>query len=214
MSLGSWAYESFAQVIDCQCSKVLIILSPDFLECPECDFQTAFATGLAIEQRNRKLIPIIHKKCDLPPIIRMITKIDLSRGTDTPEWSWIRLINSIRSNVINNSIVYRQTSGSDNPRPTLLQLPSNGSNSSNESNFISIETIDESFNSMQSMGPSPTAPPLVTTQSSICSSINSEKSDKSDNSDCLPIIKSESNKSSKKSNHKTWIQSFKQKFKS
>lgn len=219
MCLGSWAYESFAQLMDRQCNKALIVLSPDFLECPECDFQTAFATGLAIEQRNRKLIPIIYRKCDLPPIVRMLTKIDLTRNTDKPNsnghihWSYKRLVDSIRSNAFNNSIVYRQNSRSEYSRPTLLQLPSNSSNSSTDSPLISIETIDESI-SLPSVCPSPTAPALVSTQSSICSSINSEMSDKSDNSESIPILSAQKDKNSKKPNHKKWIQSFKQKFKS
>ncbi|CAG2121970.1 unnamed protein product, partial [Medioppia subpectinata] len=122
LCLGSWAYETFAQIIDSQCRKVLIILSPDFFECPECDFQTAFATGLAIEQRNRKLIPIIYKKCDLPPIIRMLTKIDMTRSLDTADWSWNRLVNSIRNDSVNKSIVTKPMNCQN--RATLLQLPS------------------------------------------------------------------------------------------
>ena len=199
LCLGSWAYESFAQVIDRQCRKVLIILSPDFLNCPECGFQTMFATGLAIEQRNRKLIPIIYKKCDLPPIVRMLTKIDMTRCSDTTDWSWNRLVSSIRNGVINDSNVYRQDSRTD--RPTLFELPS-----------IPLDSPNESLVSF----PSPTAPPLISTQSSICSSINSEISDKSYNSESDPILSSET-KSQKKVNQKKWIQSFnpfKQKFKS
>lgn len=74
---------------------MLIVLSPDFLNSHECEFQTKFAATLGIEQRCRKLIPIIYKPCDLPAIIRMLTKIDFSNRSKSPHWTWNRLINSI-----------------------------------------------------------------------------------------------------------------------
>ncbi|CAG2164719.1 unnamed protein product [Oppiella nova] len=211
LCLGSWAYESFAQMVTSQCRKVLIILSPDFLECPECDFQTAFTTGLAIEQRNRILIPIIHKRCDLPPIIRMLTKIDMTRSLDTPDWTWNRLVNSIRIHSANQSFVTKSVAYES--KPTLLQLPSVPSDSPNGSQLISIETISDSCISLPTRCPTPTAPPLIITQSSVCST-NSEMSIKSDNSECLPILSTEKDKNSKKLIHKTWYQSLRQKFKS
>ncbi|XP_054164796.1 myeloid differentiation primary response protein MyD88-like [Oppia nitens] len=210
LCLGSWAYESFAETIDKRCNKVLIILSPDFFECRECEFQTMFATGLAIEQRNRKLIPIIYKKCDLPPIIRMLTKIDMTRSVDTHDWAWNRLVKSISNNVSNSSIVFRQNHSNDN-KPNLLQLPSiSSSNSINSLKITSIKTIDLPSNHEAS--PQPSAPPLISTQSSI-SSISSDISIKSDNSESLPIMNAQKHKNMKLLNHKKWIQSLKQKFK-
>ena len=205
MVLGSWVYENFTKIIDLHCRKVLIVFSPDFFDCPECQFQSMFTAGLAIEQRNRKMIPIIYKKCDLPSIVRMLTKIDMTRCGDTSDWSWNRLVNSIRNDVISDSIVYRQESRTE--RPALLPLPSIASNDSSESSLLSLPSIC----------PTPTAPSLVSTQSSICSSIMSDSSDKSYESENLLIIEPEKNKNSKKTkDNKKWIQSFnpfKQKFK-
>ena len=209
MCLGSWVYESFAQIVNTQCRKVLIILSPDFMSCEECQFQTMFSTALAIEQKSRKLIPIVYKSCEIPPIISMLSKLDC-RGAVIQDWTLNRLVESIRSDGTNNSILYRQRSAN---KPLLLQLPSVGSNSSSDSPFNSITSIDEALMRLPSVCPTPTAPP-ISTQTSICS-INSDISEKSFNCESLPILNSQKDKISKKSNHKKWnvIQTFRQKFK-
>ncbi|KAI1289171.1 Myeloid differentiation primary response protein MyD88 [Halotydeus destructor] len=94
---GSMEHDAIMNLIERRCRKFLIILSPEFLESPECEFQTRFATGLAIEQRCRKLIPVIFKECNLPPMIRLLSKIDLSKNDKTSAgWSWNKLILSIK----------------------------------------------------------------------------------------------------------------------
>ncbi|KAI2806721.1 Myeloid differentiation primary response protein MyD88 [Blomia tropicalis] len=124
---GNWIYETFAQLIESQCRRVLTILSPEFLTCPDCAFQAQFATGLAIEKRARLLIPIIYKPCMLPPIIRLLSKIDMSEGRmvggQPPQWAMDRLIRSIRDESITNTrqifpALPSNISGSENNRPT------------------------------------------------------------------------------------------------
>lgn len=198
--LGQWAYESFAHLIESQCKRVLIILSPEFLDCPECEFQTVFATGLAIEQRNRKLIPVIYKKCDLPPIIKMLTKIDMTRGYNSHEWSWNRLVNSIMP-----AIDYRS-------KEKCLELPSVASNA-NDSQMISIQTINDSIITLPSVCPLPTAPPMVSTESRNNSLITTQISEVKDDLESASLLSPENSRNSKKLNRKKWIQSIKQKFK-
>lgn len=96
---GEWVYESFSRLIKHQCRHVLVILSPEFLQCSDCAFQSQLATGLAIETRSRLLIPIIYKHCEIPSIIKFLTKIDMTRyglGGASSEWAMNRLIRSIQ----------------------------------------------------------------------------------------------------------------------
>lgn len=81
-----------------------MVLSPEFCQSAECEFQTKFTLSLQIEERQRKLIPIIYKSCELPGFIRFLTKIDLSRA-HTPQmqkWTMEKLINSLSSNTDRN----------------------------------------------------------------------------------------------------------------
>ncbi|KPM09999.1 myeloid differentiation primary response protein MyD88-like protein [Sarcoptes scabiei] len=91
--VGNWIYETFARLIEKQCRRMIIILSPDFLQSPECKFQSMFAAGLAIEKCSRILVPIIYKPCtQLPSMLRLMSKIDMSGPKSLPEWSLKRLI--------------------------------------------------------------------------------------------------------------------------
>lgn len=95
--VGNWIYETFARLIEKQCRRMIIILSPDFLQSPECKFQSMFAAGLAIEKCSRILVPIIYKPCtQLPSMLRLMSKIDMSGPKSLPEWSLKRLIMSLQ----------------------------------------------------------------------------------------------------------------------
>lgn len=211
-------YDYFTRIIQDKCRRVLIILSPDFLKCPECEFQARFAAGLAIEQRSRKLIPIIYKSCNLPPIIRMLTKIDLSRAFSP--WAWNRLINSIRAEDFQNNkpveLKRLALPYSVSYDPSLISSSSSKTpDSDNENNQ------NDSFLSLPSFPAVPTAPPFVS-ESSILESRLLERSISNDSETRLieRSISSESNLPSQTiqkrlDQGKKWIQSkFRQKFKS
>lgn len=79
-----------------QCNRMIFICSPQFFKSPQGEFQLSFAAGLAGQEASRRLIPVIIKKCDLPPVLQMISKIDLTLGDKTPSWTWSRLVSSIK----------------------------------------------------------------------------------------------------------------------
>ncbi|XP_054708410.1 myeloid differentiation primary response protein MyD88-like [Uloborus diversus] len=85
------------QMIKERCRRMLIILSPEFPRSRACDFQIGFATSLAIDQRERILIPIVVAPVDnseIPLVIRYISKIDFTKP-DIQMWAWRRLICSL-----------------------------------------------------------------------------------------------------------------------
>lgn len=158
---GAWVYETFAQLIESQCRRVIVILSPDFLLSPDCKFQAQFATGLAIEKRSRVLIPVIYKQCSIPSIIRLLTKIDMtsssSLGSSTsseqkiPEWSMNRLVRSIQDTSAgqNNS----QPQIGYNFRPSITDFHSRPP-SSTSSPIVELPSSSCSVTDLQSL-PSP-----------------------------------------------------------
>ena len=145
LKLGNWEYETFATLIERQCRRVIVVLSPDFLLCSDCKFQSQFATGLAIEKRSRILIPIIYKPCDMPSIIRMLTKINMTNvdmSKDIPVWTLNRLVMSIQDNsshLVGNNNQNRMINYSDNSRPAIT-FPKPPNDDPNTPNIIELAT--------------------------------------------------------------------------
>ena len=82
------------------CDRMLVVCSAKFFKSPQAQFQLDFAAGLVGQEMRRRLIPVIIERCDLPPVMQMISKIDLISwrlGQYTNEWTWSRLVSSIRS---------------------------------------------------------------------------------------------------------------------
>ncbi|XP_030856043.1 myeloid differentiation primary response protein MyD88 [Strongylocentrotus purpuratus] len=79
-----------AEIIKNRCNKMLVILSPEFLQSPSCDFQTKFAVSLEPGARKRRIIPILVKPCERPLIIQHINLCDFTKQDIRP-WFWGRL---------------------------------------------------------------------------------------------------------------------------
>jgi tetratricopeptide (TPR) repeat protein len=56
----------------------VLVLSPEFLASEWTDFETQIAIVLSPANRDRKIIPILHTKCKLPPRLARISWIDFS----------------------------------------------------------------------------------------------------------------------------------------
>jgi tetratricopeptide (TPR) repeat protein len=63
---------------------VVLVLSPEFMASEWTDYETQIALVLSPANRDRKLIPILHTKCDLPPRISRISWINFSGALADP----------------------------------------------------------------------------------------------------------------------------------
>jgi len=70
---------------------VVLVLSPEFMASEWTDYETQIALLLSPANRNRKLIPILHTKCDVPPRISRINWIDFSDALADPAQYEFRL---------------------------------------------------------------------------------------------------------------------------
>lgn len=93
--LGNIEFDAYIRLIENRCKVLLLILTPEFLSSKECEFQMNYAAGLAVEQRQRKLIPIVLRPCEIPLILKFLTKLDFTRAA-IHEWLWNKLVASIR----------------------------------------------------------------------------------------------------------------------
>lgn len=94
---GNFEHDSLIQLIDSRCRKVITVLTPNFLKSKECDFQTKFANEIGIKAGSPKIIPVLFEACDemsLPPLIRVISKIDLT-NSQSRTWQLNKLLSSL-----------------------------------------------------------------------------------------------------------------------
>lgn len=75
---------------------MVVVVSDDYLESDECDFQTKFALSLSPGARSKRLIPVKYKsmKNEFPSILRFITICDYTNPC-TKKWFWTRLAKSL-----------------------------------------------------------------------------------------------------------------------
>lgn len=208
--LGTMEYDAFIQLIMSRCNRMLIIMTPEFFESHECELQTKFAASMAPGMQTRKLIPIIYKRCVLPPIIKFLTKIDLSQGTKTPGWTWRKLVVSIK--------------GVDASRDTMFIPPSQSMPS------ITMPTATQ-YLALPDSRTLPTAPPMTNSAAvteildslpaysalSLPSPVASKLNEKSEKivstTSSLTSSSSSSSVNVKSSKKSGWIMSIKQKLK-
>ncbi|RWS26738.1 myeloid differentiation primary response protein MyD88-like isoform X1 [Leptotrombidium deliense] len=196
---GTWEYDSFTKVMEKRCERMVIVLTPDFLNSPECEYQARFAAGIAVERRDRILIPVILKPCELPATLKQLTKIDFVKSNGVQEWMWRKLVISIRG-----SNKHELTPS----KHKQLEFPKTPSPASSTQSLDS-GSITPQFPIV------PTAPPLFSSKTSInelTSPITSTTCSLELNDNASNITNSSiTTGKAKKSHSKNWYKSIKQK---
>lgn len=85
-----------AKLIQERCKRMVIVMSPRYLQSDACDFQTKFAHALSPGSRSKKLVPVLISRCETPNILRHVTMCDYTRG-DLTGWFWERLYRSLQA---------------------------------------------------------------------------------------------------------------------
>ncbi|XP_044149600.1 myeloid differentiation primary response protein MyD88 [Bufo gargarizans] len=93
---GTCLWSITSELIENRCRKMVVIISDDYLDSTECDFQTKFALSLGPGARERRLIPVKYKhmKKSFPSILRFITVCDYT-NPHTQSWFWDRLAKAL-----------------------------------------------------------------------------------------------------------------------
>ncbi|XP_030053844.1 myeloid differentiation primary response protein MyD88 [Microcaecilia unicolor] len=93
---GTCVWSITSELIEKRCRKMVVVVSDDYLDSHECDFQTKFALSLCPGARQKRLIPVKYKvmKREFPSILRFITLCDYT-NTCTKIWFWNRLAKAL-----------------------------------------------------------------------------------------------------------------------
>ncbi|XP_075684790.1 myeloid differentiation primary response protein MyD88 isoform X2 [Rhinoderma darwinii] len=93
---GTCLWSITSDLIENRCRKMVVVISDDYLDSTECDFQTKFALSLGPGARERRLIPVKYKpmKRPFPSILRFITVCDYT-NPHIQSWFWDRLAKAL-----------------------------------------------------------------------------------------------------------------------
>nr|CAI5837156.1 unnamed protein product [Callosobruchus analis] len=78
--VGVMEHDSVIQLIADRCRRMIVILSPAFLESSANSFLCSFAQQQGIKQGERKIIPCKYKDCELPRELGVYFFLDYSRS--------------------------------------------------------------------------------------------------------------------------------------
>ncbi|KAH1003012.1 hypothetical protein HUJ05_010964 [Dendroctonus ponderosae] len=92
---GGSEHDAVIKLIAERCARLIVVISPAFLESNANKFFYSVAQSISIEQRQRKIIPCIYKDCGkLPPELDCYFKLDFRRSGAL--WNfWEKLRDSI-----------------------------------------------------------------------------------------------------------------------
>lgn len=100
----AFEHEAVMKLISERCNRLLIIISPSFLKSSANKFFLNYAQALSIEKRQRKIIPCIYERCELPFQLKYLSTLDYNRRGLYDFWA--RLHDSIQaSNSINTNSI-------------------------------------------------------------------------------------------------------------
>uniref|UniRef100_A0A3Q0STS7 Myeloid differentiation primary response protein MyD88 n=1 Tax=Amphilophus citrinellus TaxID=61819 RepID=A0A3Q0STS7_AMPCI len=93
---GSCVWTITSELIEKRCKRMVVVISDEYLDSDDCDFQTKFALSLCPGARSKRLIPVIYKRMTkpFPSILRFLTICDYTRPC-TQAWFWTRLAKAL-----------------------------------------------------------------------------------------------------------------------
>jgi Death domain./TIR domain. len=95
---GRFEHESVIKLISERCRRLVVILSPAFLDSPTNQFFYSFAQAIGMEQRQRKIVPCLYKNCGkLPAEFSCYVILDYERTNKVWKNFWYKLYSSIRT---------------------------------------------------------------------------------------------------------------------
>lgn len=92
----TFEHEAIMKLIAERCNRLIIVVSPSFLRSEANKFFMKFAQALGIEQRQRKVVPCLYQRCQLPPELSYYFLLDFNRAGKL--WNfWEKLRDSIQA---------------------------------------------------------------------------------------------------------------------
>ncbi|XP_028128702.2 myeloid differentiation primary response protein MyD88 [Diabrotica virgifera virgifera] len=150
---GENSHDAVIRLISTRCNRVVVVVSPSFLECPTHKYFYTLARMESIETRRRKIIPCIYKKCfDLPIEFRAYHLLDYTRMESTFGNFWDHLYKSLKVVIppstpsdVTSSTQRDVTSSTQRvpPIPQAAIAPRKSIESTKSTNHVKFEFLDQ-----------------------------------------------------------------------
>ncbi|CAK9812434.1 Myeloid differentiation primary response protein MyD88 [Anthophora quadrimaculata] len=86
----TFEYEAVMTLISERCNRLIVIVSSNFLKSPANKFFLNYAQALGIDKRQRKVVPCLYEKCQLPPQLNYMFILDYNRVGLYDFWGKLR----------------------------------------------------------------------------------------------------------------------------
>lgn len=106
----SFEHNVLVKLISERCNRLIVVFSKEFLKSPLNEFVVTYAQAMQIEQKQRKILPCVAERIELPPALKYTTILDYERSKHLFNY-WDKLENSIRVR-------------KDPPKPAEVKTPS------------------------------------------------------------------------------------------
>ncbi|XP_031371117.1 myeloid differentiation primary response protein MyD88 isoform X2 [Apis dorsata] len=83
-------HEAVMKLISERCNRLIIIISPNFLKSPANKFFLNYAQALGIGNQQRKIIPCLYERCQLPPQLQFMVILDYNKLVSYNFWGKLR----------------------------------------------------------------------------------------------------------------------------
>ena len=99
---GALEHEALMILIAERCNRLIVIVSSNFLKSRENKFFLNYAQAVGIDKQQRKVIPCLYEKCQLPPQLKYMFILDYNRVGKMYDF-WGRLRDSIQTPSVKNN---------------------------------------------------------------------------------------------------------------
>lgn len=86
----TFEHEAVMTLISERCNRLIVVISSNFLKSPANKFFLNYAQALGIDKRQRKVIPCLYEKCQLPKQLNYMFLLDYNRAGLYDFWGKLR----------------------------------------------------------------------------------------------------------------------------
>ncbi|XP_033732521.1 myeloid differentiation primary response protein MyD88-like [Pecten maximus] len=97
--VGTAMYSVSAAIIEKKCRRCAVVLSNSFYNSPSADFQLKFAHALSPGARQKRVIPIVIEKMEVPSILNFVAPAPFYNA-GIRHWQWPRVAATIQSELM------------------------------------------------------------------------------------------------------------------
>lgn len=154
----TFEHEAIMTLISERCNRLIVIISPNFLKSFANEFFLNYAQALSIDKKQRKIVPCLYQRCQLPQQLNYMFILDYNRGVEAGLYDfWGKLRDSVEapSRMRVSSEVSRATKVDDeydDEDRTVCQNTECARSATSEAQELDLKDIGDKLNKVMEAG--------------------------------------------------------------